>query len=470
MSLQFRLEAFAEAVGTDIKELRESPYTAEPALDVFMLAGQSNMAGNAGPPDQDLDPPHSNVFAWNVTGPTPSRITQATEPMRGPNVNNVQLGPGLAFARYYAQAFPNRRVLLVPTAWSGQAVVGGTWDPDTPGARFSGAIQIFNSAMAAAGPDANFAGILWIQGESDGDNNTTQAAYSAKLLTLIDAFRSRLRGASEATPFVMVGMVPEYQDIGTRIQIRAAQFAAQNQRAYVSYTAGPSGMNMMDNNHYSADGERENGKRLYEGLVTARTYMVPQSLTDPNPTGDPFVSNGNIYDNFTRSNNPEYLGRAPTGQSWVWSGAQWGVISNQAYPSTAPTNGIAVLNALRSDGTAKVVFASVPSTTGVYPRFIFRSDGYLNYWMVQWRPGTGWQFFKCINGAFTQVGTSLATPTVVNGDSIDAVLSGSSITVRRNGANLFTTTDTFQQNGTFHGFGAQGTGAEACRFDSFTFS
>jgi len=436
--------------------------------DVFLLAGQSNMAGNGGTPDQKLDPPHSNVWMWNVTGSTPGRITQAIEPLPGPNVNNVQLGPGLAFARRYASANPARRVLLVPTAWSGQAMVNGPWDPETPGARFSAAIQIFNSAMAAAGSNANFAGILWLQGESDGDNNVTQAAYADKLDKLIDAFRTKLTGASPTVPFVMVGMVPEYQTVGTRVQVRAAQFGAQNRRAYVAYVAGPSGLNMADNNHYNAQGARENGLRFYEGLLLARARTVPQNLTDPNPTGDPTTSAGNIYDNFTRADNPLSLGRTPTGQSWVWLGSDWGVINNQAYPSSAPTNAFAVIDSGRSDCTPKIVFAVNPNTTGIYPRFIFRSDGYNNYWMLQWRPGTGWQFFKCIAGAYTQVGTSLATPTPANGDVIDAVLAGTSITVRRNGTNLFTTTDTFQQGGTFHGFGAQGVGAEACRFDSFT--
>jgi hypothetical protein len=238
--------------------------------DVILMAGQSNMSGRGTPYDQRTDPPHARVWQWGSSGTYAGVLSQAVEPLAMVDTPSG-IGPGLNFARWYAGIIPtNRQVLLVAAAQGGQAIVGGTWDPDTPGSNAQNSIARANAAMAYAGANARFAGILWVQGETDGDNNATGAQYQAKFDTLANRWRTEIAGAANA-PIVLGGMVPEYLGTGTRTAIDAVHQDTPHRLAYTAYAPGIAGANLGDGNHYNATGARKLGRGMFDAYLTARS-------------------------------------------------------------------------------------------------------------------------------------------------------------------------------------------------------
>lgn len=261
--------------------------------DVILAAGQSNMWGQYGPVDATyLDAPDDRVFVWPGSGTyAEQRIIKATEPLPHPETSGYGapsgMGPALVFSRWLALGIPsNRRVLIVARAVGGTKLTAAAeWDPAGTGNLYTAAIAQTNAAIAAAGPNARFAGVLWLQGESDALAGVTGAAYQAKLDALISGWRGAITGAADA-PFVVLGMVPEFAS-GTAAAIRAVHADTPNRVTSSAYVAGPTGMNAGDNLHYSGDGQRVLGKAAYyQGWRNLSAPAVPTTPTAPNaPTG-----------------------------------------------------------------------------------------------------------------------------------------------------------------------------------------
>lgn len=238
--------------------------------DVILLAGQSNMSGRGTPYDQRTDPPHPRVWQWGSSGTYAGVLSQAVEPLAMVDTPSG-IGPGLVFARWYAGIIPsNRQVLLVAAAQGGQALVGGSWDPDTPGSNASNSIARANAAMAWAGPNARFAGVLWVQGETDGDNAATGPAYQTKFDALAGRWRGEITAAGSA-PIVLGGMVPEYLGTGTRTAINAVHIDTPTRLPYTAFAAGIAAANLGDGNHYNATGARKLGRAMFDAYLIARS-------------------------------------------------------------------------------------------------------------------------------------------------------------------------------------------------------
>ena len=84
-------------------------------LDLYLLAGQSNMAGRGTVSAEDTVA-HPRVFALRADG----SWSLARDPVHFDKPRVAGVGPGLAFGRALAEATPGVRIGLIPTA------VGGT--------------------------------------------------------------------------------------------------------------------------------------------------------------------------------------------------------------------------------------------------------------------------------------------------------------------------------------------------------
>src|SRR5262249_11968425 len=124
-------------------------------LKLYLLMGQSNMAGRGVPEKEDLTP-HPRVLRFTYGG----FWTNAVEPVnRGEHGKTAGVGPGLAFGKAMAEANPDVVIGLVPCA------VGGT-----PLERWEKGADLYTNAVArahAAMKVGTLAGIIWHQGESD---------------------------------------------------------------------------------------------------------------------------------------------------------------------------------------------------------------------------------------------------------------------------------------------------------------
>lgn len=258
-------------------------------FDIIMCVGQSNMGGSTATtydPLIDVGDP-GQVYQWaNLSSDSASyrKIITGVDPMYMPDgLRTGRVSPATWAAKAYLGTVPrNRRVLLVPSAVGSTGLVGAEWQPGNPGGQYyERAITEGNLALAAAlmwYPTSRIVGAIWIQGENDGLNGTTQAQYAAALKALIAGFRTRLTGASNLW-FVIGGMTPEgitAQPGEVPIDLAHTQVAAETDKCvkvpgFSGYASGV---------HYTTIGVRMMGSKMGLASVPARV-SVGADVTAP---------------------------------------------------------------------------------------------------------------------------------------------------------------------------------------------
>lgn len=151
---------------------------------LFLLAGQSNMAGRGIIEGSD-QLPHPRVLALNKEG----KWVPAVAPI---HFDKPVAGVGLAssFAEVIAEKHPHVTIGLIPAACGGSPI--STWEPgayhtQTKSHPWDDAIARARVAMK----DGVLKGILWHQGESDGKAGLAEV-YDDKLQDLFQRFRKEL--------------------------------------------------------------------------------------------------------------------------------------------------------------------------------------------------------------------------------------------------------------------------------------
>ena len=177
--------------------------SSEAPLDVFLLVGQSNMAGR-GPLGDDDPAPMPGVYALTADG----GWALARDPLHFDKPRVVGVGPGVSFGQALHAARPGRTVGLVPGAVGGTSILAwtpGASDEATDTHPYDDAIARTHAVLEAHG--GHLAGVLWHQGESDG-SQMTAAEYAEHL----DALVARLRAefGEPDLPFVAAQLAPYY--------------------------------------------------------------------------------------------------------------------------------------------------------------------------------------------------------------------------------------------------------------------
>lgn len=163
---------------------------AEPApkqMKLFLLIGQSNMAGRGKVEEQDkVENPHIFMLTKDLKWVPAKDPLHFDKPAAG-------VGLGSEFARQVLKADPQTNIGLIPCA------VGGTsldqWKAG--GALYNTAVKRTKEAMK----NGTLAGILWHQGESDAGNPALVATYVERLDAMIGQLRKELD--AEKVPVVI---------------------------------------------------------------------------------------------------------------------------------------------------------------------------------------------------------------------------------------------------------------------------
>jgi hypothetical protein len=284
--------------GTSTTTPAEDPTTAAtptptgssaPSYDVVLIIGQSNAQGETGGVlSPTLDIPDPRIFSFGATGDNAMRIVPASDPLAHRGGYSTAVGPGMPFARGYLDTVPDdRRVLLVPAAAAATAFGSGShrWDPTAVADHrnlYELAIQQTLAALEAA-PNSRLAAIIWVQGESDILVTEMPAeTYRVYLEQLIDGMRERLDAPE--VPFIIGSMVPEYIASGPLpAAIDKVHEETPTRKAFTTYVAGPRGMHLDDGLHYTADGQREFGKRMVDAVADATTNDEPANKVPADP-------------------------------------------------------------------------------------------------------------------------------------------------------------------------------------------
>lgn len=170
-----------------------APPTDSAKFDLYLLVGQSNMAGRGGLTDADRQP-SDRVWVFNSA----NEWAHQGEPV---HFDKPQAGVGLGFtfAKQMAAANPAVTIGLIPCA------VGGTpisrWKPG--GDLFVEAVERAKVAMKSG----QLRGILWHQGESECGDASKAAQYGASLAEVLGGFRRELDAPNAP---VVVGELGEY--------------------------------------------------------------------------------------------------------------------------------------------------------------------------------------------------------------------------------------------------------------------
>ena len=160
---------------------------------LYLLVGQSNMAGRGRIESQDLAI-HPRVLCLDQNG----RWVVAMDPLHTDKPAIAGVGLGTTFGKTMAEAHPGTVIGLIPCA------VGGTtlsqWAKGAPpvepwGHLYDNAVQRTRLALK----DGVLKGILWHQGEGDASAGAT-AVYRERLTRLVADFRADLQAPD--VPFV----------------------------------------------------------------------------------------------------------------------------------------------------------------------------------------------------------------------------------------------------------------------------
>lgn len=235
---------------------------AEQDYHLFLLVGQSNMAGR-GPlaPQSATESPelltHPRVKMLDRAG----QWQPARDPLHFDKPKAVGVGPGLSFAMAYAEAHPQATVGLIPCAVGGSPIDAwqpGAYYPPTNSHPYDDALARTHIAQRSG----TLQGILWHQGESDAKPELSEA-YAGKLAELIARFRHEL-GAVEV-PF-LVGQMGQFSERpwdADKIRVDLAHRQADRTSARVAFVSSDGLGHLGDEIHFSTEAARELGRRYY---------------------------------------------------------------------------------------------------------------------------------------------------------------------------------------------------------------
>lgn len=220
-------------------------------FDLYLLVGQSNMAGRGKITDADLQT-NPRVFALGEDG----QWVLGKAPLHY-DKKNRGVGPGLTFGKAMAKAYPDRTIGLIPAA------VGGTiiewWLPGAERALFENAINQAKRAMTTG----TLKGIIWQQGESD---STTSRAplYHDRLITLLHAFRHEL--GNENIPIV-IGGLGDFLKSSKAPVVNAALKQVAGEINNAAFAPASMKGDIGDSLHFNTEAAHENGETMARAML-----------------------------------------------------------------------------------------------------------------------------------------------------------------------------------------------------------
>jgi hypothetical protein len=189
--LLFQIHQFA--IAQDLFETDKIPVQNPKNLDIYLVIGQSNMAGRATIRDEDkLSIEHAYLFTGSETTPW----VGATNPLNRYSsarkaISMQRLSPAYAFARSIAAAETGNEIGLVMNAKGGTKIV--QWLPGSE--LYLSAIKRTHDALK----HGVLKGVIWHQGEADCDPIRVNM-YLGRLEIIINALREEFD--NETLPFV----------------------------------------------------------------------------------------------------------------------------------------------------------------------------------------------------------------------------------------------------------------------------
>jgi hypothetical protein len=216
-------------------------------LKLFLLIGQSNMAGRGAIEEQDKVP-LARVWALN------KELTwaPAVDPLHW-DKPTAGVGLGRTFGRVVAEKYPGAQIGLIPAAFGGTSL-----DQWTPGGElYTNALERARRALK----DGKLTAILWHQGESE---KTPQdvATYTVRFRVMITQLRREL--GAENLPLI-VGELGEFRPENAAMNAVLAKLPEQIPNCVFVSAAGL--VDRGDKLHFDSASFREFGRRYAKAYL-----------------------------------------------------------------------------------------------------------------------------------------------------------------------------------------------------------
>ncbi|AOS43846.1 Carbohydrate acetyl esterase/feruloyl esterase precursor [Lacunisphaera limnophila] len=223
-------------------------------LKLFLLIGQSNMAGRGRVEAEDRAP-HPRVWVLNRD----LAWVPAVDPLHFDKPERIGTGLGKTFGAVIAEANPGQAIGLIPAAFGGSAL--DEWAPGSP--------HYVNALARAreARKHGQLAGILWHQGESDRAPDKV-ATYAARFQSFIAQLRTDL-DAPEVP--VIVGEIGRFCPNEGPVNAAIRELPGLvPQCALVSSEGLPGRPEEPEVLHFESPGFRELGRRYAAAWLTLK--------------------------------------------------------------------------------------------------------------------------------------------------------------------------------------------------------
>lgn len=241
--------------GAPEQDQPEPPVVEGTEYDVFLLIGQSNMAGRGTMTAADQQVFDPKVFLLNASG----EVEGAKNPLNAystilKDLDIQGINPGFSFSKKIA-AETGRKVLLVVNARGGTALY--EWKKSSSKGYYNEAVKRTKQAQKYG----KLVGILWHQGES---NSSNPSGYLESLKGMVDDLRNDLNAPD--VPFI-AGEIAQWQSNASKFNpvIQGISAVIPNSD-YVS-SVGCTPWKDESDPHFSRDGQILLGERYAEKIL-----------------------------------------------------------------------------------------------------------------------------------------------------------------------------------------------------------
>ncbi len=238
---------------------QDTPLPSKDKFHLFLLVGQSNMAGRGVVEEQDKTP-HPRVLMLSKDG----KWVPAIDPMHF-DKPAAGVGLGKTFGQLIAEANPGVTIGLIPCAVGGSHI--DAWKPGvfyTPTKCYPWDDMAKRAAIAL--PAGTLKGILWHQGEGD-SLPELGPTYEPKLHDLVVRLRKEFNAPD--VPFI-AGQMGKFADVPWTPEKVIVDQAHQDLAKKVPHTAFVSAEGLKhkgDKVHFDSPSFRELGKRYAEAFL-----------------------------------------------------------------------------------------------------------------------------------------------------------------------------------------------------------
>ena len=220
---------------------------------VFILAGQSNMAGRGKVEPVDTIP-DIRVFTINKEG----ELLLAKEPLHFYEPAATGLDCGLSFGKELLKHIPDSiSVLIIPTAVGGSSI--SQWINDSTFRNVT-LMTNFKEKIEIGQKYGTIKGILWHQGENDATTQETIEIYDKQLQKLFTLFRNAIDNSQLPIIIGELGSFSKTDDNWQAINSKIEEYIKTDPNSYLIKTNDLK--DKGDKVHFDSEGLREIGRRF----------------------------------------------------------------------------------------------------------------------------------------------------------------------------------------------------------------